>query len=643
MKYLILLLILISFTFAQDNDYCLDCHSDEDLTKTVQDSIEVSLFVNLNKLNNSIHADFECTSCHPVSEDHPDEGSVGESTCFDCHEDAQAEYIGSVHGESHIQGIELAATCGDCHGHHDIKPSDDKDSKTYHANLAHTCGTCHSKPEINTLLGSRNIDRVKLYENSVHGRRIKENPEALAATCTDCHGSHNIIPAIKAEAPLNVLNIPETCGKCHAEAKDKYFESIHWMSLENGHQESPVCTDCHGEHQIEERTHSNLPGNGSLASTRICTNCHSSETLMSRFGLDHERLNTYMKSYHGLAVLRGSPEAATCTSCHEVHAIRSSRDSLSSVHSSNLVKTCGDCHEDVTPAFAQIDVHPRNQESRNPIAYIFRIFYTWFIIILIGGMCLHNFIIVLHHIREKRRQKKYAVTYQRFQTFEVYQHMLMFFSFTLLVVTGFSLKFSDAAWSQLLLNMGLDESLRSVLHRVGAAVMITISVVQLVYFVFTQKGRNDFIKLIPKGEDLIHFFQNMGFYLGLRKSLPKYDRYDYTEKAEYLALIWGIAVMGATGFVLWFPELFMKYLPVWSFETAEVIHYYEAWLASLAILVWHWFFVIYHPEKYPMSTTWMDGKITEEELKHHHPLEYEEILKKNDKVEKKLKSRNLVS
>jgi cytochrome b subunit of formate dehydrogenase len=173
--------------------------------------------------------------------------------------------------------------------------------------------------------------------------------------------------------------------------------------------------------------------------------------------------------------------------------------------------------------------------------------------------------------------------------------------------------------------------------------MITISVVQLVYFVFTKKGRNDFIKLIPKGEDLIHFFQNMGFYLGLRKSLPKYDRYDYTEKAEYLALIWGIAVMGATGFVLWFPELFMKYLPVWSFETAEVIHYYEAWLASLAILVWHWFFVIYHPEKYPMSTTWMDGKITEEELKHHHPLEYEELLKKNDKVEKKLESRNMVS
>ena len=107
---------------------------------------------------------------------------------------------------------------------------------------------------------------------------------------------------------------------------------------------------------------------------------------------------------------------------------------------------------------------------------------------------------------------------------------------------------------------------------------------------------------------------------------------DYGEKAEYLALIWGVIVMGTSGFVLWFPEFFMRFLPSWSFETAEIIHYYEAWLATLAILVWHWFFVIFHPEKYPMNTTWMDGKITEEELKHHHPLEYEKNLKSKEQI-----------
>ena len=78
----------------------------------------------------------------------------------------------------------------------------------------------------------------------------------------------------------------------------------------------------------------------------------------------------------------------------------------------------------------------------------------------------------------------------------------------------------------------------------------------------------------------------------------------------------------------------MKYLPSWSFETAEVIHYYEAWLATLAIVIWHWFFVIYHPEKYPMDVTWTDGKISMEDMKHEHGLEYEQLNK--DDMEKLL-------
>ena len=69
----------------------------------------------------------------------------------------------------------------------------------------------------------------------------------------------------------------------------------------------------------------------------------------------------------------------------------------------------------------------------------------------------------------------------------------------------------------------------------------------------------------------------------------------------------------------------MIYLPTWAFETFEVVHYFEAWLAVLAILVWLMFFVIFHPEKYPMEFIWMDGKITAEDLKHHHPAEYKKL------------------
>ena len=224
---------------------------------------------------------------------------------------------------------------------------------------------------------------------------------------------------------------------------------------------------------------------------------------------------------------------------------------------------------------------------------------------------------------------------QRFRPWEVYQHVLMASSFTILAITGFALKFPDAGWVQLLHNIGMSELIRSTIHRVAAVTMAVISVIQLFYLLFTKNGRRDIMALMPTLDDLKNAVQNMKFHLNLTDVRAKQGRFDYAEKAEYLALIWGVIVMGATGLVLWFPELFMSFMPTWLFETSEVIHYYEAWLATLAILVWHWFFVIYHPELYPINLTFMDGKTTEENLKHHHPLEYDELFEKQKEMEKK--------
>jgi formate dehydrogenase gamma subunit len=245
-------------------------------------------------------------------------------------------------------------------------------------------------------------------------------------------------------------------------------------------------------------------------------------------------------------------------------------------------------------------------------------------------MIIHNIIIVSYYIRKKRKENSKSRTYYRFQPFEVYQHALLIISFFMLVITGFALKFPEALWVQGLASLGLDEALRSLLHRIAAVVLIVISLIQFGYLIFNKNGRRDLFGMLPRISDMRGFWQNIRYHLFKSSKRPKFGRWDYTEKAEYLALIWGTGVMVFTGFILWFPEFFMDYLPVWSFELAEIIHYFEAWLATLAIIVWHWFFVIYHPEKYPMSTIWMDGKITEEELKHHHPLEYEELQKRRD-------------
>jgi cytochrome b subunit of formate dehydrogenase len=300
-------------------------------------------------------------------------------------------------------------------------------------------------------------------------------------------------------------------------------------------------------------------------------------------------------------------------------------DTASSVNSAHIVETCSECHENASEQFAKIDVHPVDMHSRNPIAYIFKNIYLWMIVIVIGGMFLHNLVILFYFIRKKRKEEKQGRMVQRFRPWEVYQHVLMAGSFTILAITGFALKFPDAGWVQLLHSIGMTEFIRSTIHRIAAVTMGVISVIQLFYLLFSKNGRRDLKALVPTIDDLKNLLQNMKFHLNLTDEPAKQGRFDYAEKAEYLALIWGVAVMGATGLVLWFPEFFIHFLPAWLFETSEVIHYYEAWLATLAILVWHWFFVIYHPEIYPINLTFMDGKTTEQNLKHHHPLEYEEL------------------
>jgi cytochrome b subunit of formate dehydrogenase len=346
---------------------------------------------------------------------------------------------------------------------------------------------------------------------------------------------------------------------------------------------------------------------------------------MARFGLDPERIKSYNRTYHGLAVLKGSPEAANCTSCHEVHAIMSPNNPDASVSRENLEKTCGKCHNNINADFINISVHPKEMESRNPVAFYVRYIYIWMIIVVVGGMFVHNFIILLYYIKKRRKEIKAGRTYQRFQPFEVYQHALLIFSFFTLVITGFALKFPEALWVEWLVDIGMSEAMRALIHRIAAVVLMVISFIQIANFIFNRKGRWDIVKLIPKISDVTGFWQNMRFHLGKTEKSPKFDRWDYTEKAEYLALIWGTAIMAITGLILWFPELFITFLPSWMFEVSEIIHYFEAWLATLSIIIWHWFLVIYHPEKYPMSLAWMNGKITEEEFKHHHPLEYEEL------------------
>jgi formate dehydrogenase gamma subunit len=216
-------------------------------------------------------------------------------------------------------------------------------------------------------------------------------------------------------------------------------------------------------------------------------------------------------------------------------------------------------------------------------------------------------------------------TLQRFDKEWVFQHVTMFITFTILVITGFALKYPEATWVRILTQLGMSEAVRGITHRIAAVLMLVVGFYHIYCLFFRKSWKGEIPKLLPKLEDVKQFILNVKFHMRLTKQKPKFDRYGYVEKAEYWALVWGTAVMAITGFVLWFPTEATALFPAWIVKVSEVIHYYEAILATLAIALYHMFFAIFHPEDYPINLTGFTGKIPKEEAEERFPKWAEEI------------------
>ena len=172
-----------------------------------------------------------------------------------------------------------------------------------------------------------------------------------------------------------------------------------------------------------------------------------------------------------------------------------------------------------------------------------------------------------------------------------------------LVITGFALRFSDAFWVHWLFGWEGGFPLRGIIHR-AAAVVFVITVIWHVAYLTTRRGHIFLRDIFPQQQDLSHFIQMMKYNLGLTSKRPAAGRFSYVEKAEYWALVWGSVVMIITGFFLWFDNIAVHWFPKGFLDIMLVIHYYEAWLAALAILVWHMYSTVFSPDVYPMNPSW---------------------------------------
>jgi len=614
---------------AQTDEECLMCHGDASMMESMGvEDWENMVIDDTARYAGSVHADMGgCVSCHSDISSYPHPDTVQQVDCGMCHYDAQQQWQNSSHGLSVQAGHEDAATCSSCHTAHYVYPSSDSASTVYPTNEWQTCAECHANTELIQEYDIPNPEAVDMYKTTVHGRALIDRGNLESATCSDCHGAHKILPGRNIESQMHIFNVPETCGECHSQIYSHFQQSSHGESLADGNWESPSCTECHGEHTIQRTEAPGARVSKKLQAERTCASCHNDPDLAAKYGFGSaDQVSTYQDSYHGLAVLRGAENAASCADCHTAHLILPQSDPEASISKQNIAETCGDCHEGATTQFGLAYTHESVMLGRQPVEDVIKWIYIGLIIVVVGGMFLHNTVIWVKKARAKYRHEHRESTFTRMTRNEVNQHWLLTISFTVLVITGFMLKFPEAGWVQLLSSLGINEAVRGTVHRIAGVILILLAGYHLYFLIFTRRGREEVKELMFNTRDPSEVWEALKYYFGKRGTPPAYGHYDYTQKVEYWALIWGTAVMAITGIILWFPTMFGEYTPQWIIKVSETIHYYEAILATLSIIIWHFFFTIFHPDEYPMSMVWLSGEMTEEEWREKHPEKYRQIM-----------------
>jgi cytochrome b subunit of formate dehydrogenase len=609
---LFLLLVVRGFAAAAPKittAECLACHDDvkEDVYKA------------------SIHGTmFECTDCHKdVKGPGPHDPTPAKPQCGSCHVDAQKAYDHGFHAKAVKSGNPQAAKCIDCHGGpHEILPASDPNSKVNRANIAKTCATCHANGDVMASAGFSPAN-VHSYMDSVHGKAVAGGNDK-AAVCTDCHGNHDILASNDPQSPTFKFNVPTTCAKCHADIKNEYMGSIHGQAIARGNWQAPVCTDCHGTHAIKPPEDPTSPVSAEMLAKSTCARCHEGMRLTQEFGVPGRRVTTYDASYHGLAAQGGSTVVANCASCHGVHNILPSSDPRSTTNPNHLAETCGKCHPGAGPNFTKGKIHidvPLSADIGSTAVRWVRRLYIGMIAVVIGGMILHNLIIWRKKaILKKKAQRRIVV---RMENAQRYQHLILLISFITLVITGFALKYPDSWFATF---FGLPEKIRGIVHRTAGATLIGVGLFHVFYLATARSGRKMLKDMLPVPKDAGDFLETVGYYLGLSRNKPALPRFGYAEKAEYWALVWGTIVMASTGLALWFQVRAGDLFPRWVLDVATAIHFYEAILATLAIVVWHFYWIIFDPDVYPMNWAWMDGKMDIEVYEEEHAADHETVL-----------------
>ncbi len=631
---------------------CLSCHEKD--THGFTDSAHyIELFENNNP---DAPGCVDCHNGHDVAK--PTASFSGTEACLNCHEDAAL----SMH---HAEGDAISEVeCSTCHSGH-LTSRESIADLLFRPGGLDNCLYCHS---------TDNHQGVGLAHDTASCAEALEQPDL---SCIDCHTFHWEVADGKAIPGSN----HQSCEACHEQEAEDYALSAHARSRAVGNSDPAYCTDCHGETAIKTVNTQFTPEE----IVESCAECHSDKPLMLSYGVNPNVVDGFEDTYHGQLydLLNSDLEFAVCTNCHGHHDILEPEDPGSFVARDKLLSTCQECHEDADEGFIRYIVHPQRPDQEELIAAVTEanrpkktlrpgvspedlipppppggsktmaailhgadVFMKLLFVSVMCFFSLHTLLWFQRGVRQRHQpSKKY---FKRFTPFERFLHILVNISFLTLAFTGLPQTFSHTAMGKWLLENVISIELAQDLHYWAAGVTglyFVLHLGQVAVGIF-KKGWRPILSgpdsLVPRLKDWHDFVGHLRwFFKGGEK--PKFGRWTYWEKFDYLAVFWGVAVIGISGVIRWQEELFGSLFGGEFVTLASTIHKEEALLATAFIFLVHFFNTHMRAEKFPMDVCVYTGIISEEEMKEERPEQWELLQEQGRLDELRCEAKSTVS
>ncbi|HUI54480.1 MAG TPA: hypothetical protein VLY04_05890 [Bryobacteraceae bacterium] len=624
---------------------CQHCHGVDPNLKVTRNGKTVSLYVNPADVARSVHtlkpsaggqaAPVACVQCHiggTPSHSRPCDTMPTKADCSGCHPTQVDQYRESTHGTLAAQGSPDAPACEDCHSPHHTLSNKDSASPTFSRNVPTLCAKCHrtgQKAAVRYTGKQEHI--VESYTESIHGKGLLQAGLTVTAACAACHTAHHELPASDPRSSVNRANLAATCAQCHRGIYEQFTASVHSPTVTKSGKPLPVCEDCHSAHNIERTDQSDFR----LNILDQCGRCHRQIT------------DAYFETFHGKVSKLGYLKTAKCYDCHGSHDILPVTDPRSRLSRNNIVNTCGKCHMGSHRQFAGYLTHATHHD---PQKYPF-LFYTFWgmTTLLVGTLVIsgsHTLAWLPRSLEYRKKVKngheESDVYVRRFRPLHRNLHLMVVSSFLGLALTGMTLKFSYAPWAKVLARLLGGFEAAGLIHRFCAVLTFTYFGMHLYDLVKQRRKSGKSWRAFITGEESMllnrrdwrEFIGSMKWFLRLGDR-PQYGRWTYWEKFDYFAVFWGVAIIGFTGLMLWFPEAFTRLFPGWMVNVATTIHSDEALLAVSFIFVVHFFNTHFRPEKFPIDTVIFTTGMPLEEFKRDRPREYQEMVE-SGKLEENL-------